>query len=220
MPPHSGPSLHAPLATRPLCVDAVKTRILTPPSDYAPLFAQHHAFECRDLLDPALLARLIERCDAGTFRVDHVEGIGSREIEAPQRVGMALNLALGRLELLRWVEAATGKQGLRAVEGRVVQIRANGTDGLDWHDDDHERGGALVPRLAITIGLSDASYEGGEFEMRRSGSKAMLVVHKHRQAGSALIFDIGTSLEHRVRPVLDGGMRRVFAGWFLGAAQT
>lgn len=205
------------IAPRPLCIDAVRTRVLAAASDYAPLFAERRAIECADLLDPHFCRRLMDHCDRATFALDRVAGLGAREIEAPQRVGMALNLALSRPEMLRWVEAVTGKRGLQKVDGRVVRTRANGEDGLDWHNDDHETGGDVVRRLAITIGLSDQPFEGGAFDLRMSGSPELLITYRHDAAGTALIFDIDTRLEHRVRPVRIGGARRVFTGWFLGA---
>lgn len=220
MPQHPWPGTAArngAVARRPLCVDAERTRVLAAASDYAPLFAERRAIECGDLLDANFCERLISHCDRATYALDRVEALGSREIESPQRVGPALNLALGRPEMLRWVEEATGKRGLLKVDGRVVRTRANGEDGLGWHDDGHETGGDVVRRLAITLCLSNEPHEGGEFELRQSGSPDILIVYNHRHAGTALIFDIDSNLQHRVRPVRSGSARRIFAGWFLGA---
>lgn len=205
------------ISSRPLCIGAVRTRVLVAASDYAPLFAKHRAIECTDLLEPHFCHRVMHHCDRATFALDRIAGLGSREIEAPQRVGMALNLALSRPEMLCWVEQATGKRGLQKVDGRIVRTRAGAEDGLNWHNDEHETGGDVVRRLAITIGLSDEPYEGGAFELRKSGSADLLIAYHHLNAGTALLFDIDPGLEHRVRPVRSGGARRVFTGWFLGA---
>ena len=63
--------------------------------------------------------------------------------------------------------------------------------------------------------MADLPYEGGAFEMRRKGTEDLLMRHIHRDMGTALIFQVGAELEHRVCSVIAGGPRRVFAGWFL-----
>lgn len=201
---------------RPLQVGARQTEILEPPEGYAALFRKHHAIVCRDLLDPALLATLLARCRSGRFVDESVTRLGTREVEAPQRVGRALNVLLNRAPLLRWLEAATGCAPLDSVAGRVVQTRANDHDALDWHDDLNEPN----RRLAVTINLSDAPYRGGTFELREAASGALCLSHLHARAGDALIFAVRRGLEHRVLPLLSGGPRRVYAGWFTGTNNT
>ncbi len=202
---------------RPIAIGAQRTDILSAPDGPAGVFERHRAIECRDLIDPDLLADLLDRCRRGSFVADHVDRLGSREIEAPQRVGVALNIVLSRPPFLHWVEAVTGCHALHRVEGRVVQTRANGRDALDWHNDTHDDA-AGVRRLGITVNLSDAAYEGGGFELRTTGTQAMLTRYRHDRAGTALIFDIAGDLEHRVLPLASGGPRRVFTGWFVQAA--
>ena len=199
---------------RPIAISAQRTDVYVPPDAPAQVFLRHRAIECRDLLDPDLLASLLDRCRRGSFVVDHVDRLGSREVESPQRVGAALNIMLSRPAFLRWVEAVTGRHDLHRVEGRVVQTRANGLDALDWHNDTHDDA-AGARRLGITVNLSDSAYEGGDFELRLAGTHAMLTRYRHDHVGNALIFDIAGDLEHRVLPVLSGGPRRVFTGWFV-----
>ena len=206
-----------PLDARPLAVGTQRTDMLAPPDDFTRGFVRHRAIECRDMLEPDLLASLLDRCRRGSFVADHVDRLGSREVEAPQRVGAALNIMLGRRPFLQWVEAVTGSRGLQRVEGRVVQTRANGTDALDWHNDTHDDA-AGMRRLGITVNLSDAPYEGGDFELRTVGTREMLTTYHHDRAGSALIFDIAGDIEHRVLPLASGGPRRVFTGWFVQGA--
>jgi hypothetical protein len=197
---------------RPIMVGAEATEILSPPGPPAAIFREARALVCANFLDPPLLAALLDRCRRGEFVEDRVEKLGSREVEAPQRVGAALNLILSRAPFLRWVEAVTGCGQLSRVEGRVVQTRANGCDRLDWHDDMNEE----KRRLGITISLSDAPFEGGWFELRDAASERLLTRHRHQEAGTALIFAVGRGLQHRLLPIGGGGPRRVFSGWFLG----
>jgi hypothetical protein len=198
------------MVDRPIRVGAQRIEILAPPSDYAAAFRAQPALILPGLLDPALLGMLLARCRSGRFVEESVAGLGMREVEAPQRVGRALNVLLHRAALLRWIEAATGCGALNGVSGRVVQIRAKGGDALDWHDDLNEP----TRRLAVTIDLSDVPYRGGLFELRHATSGAPLLAHRHAAPGDALIFAVRRGLEHRVRPLTDGGPRRVYAGWF------
>lgn len=195
---------------RPAQVGASETVILEAPDRWAAIFQSQQALVARDLVDPTLLSALVHRCRTGVFVEDHVAGIGAREVEAPQRVGRVLNLALGRPNLLRWLEAVTGARALVRVEGRVVQLRANDLDELAWHNDmDGEH-----RRLAVTIDLSDAPYTGGEFELREARTHKRLMRFHHDRPGTALIFAVRRDLEHRVTPLRSGGPRRVYTGWF------
>lgn len=202
---------------RPIAIGAQRTDIVVAPDGPARVFQCYRAIECRDLIEPDLLASLLDRCRRGSFVADHVDRLGSREVEAPQRVGAALNIVLSRPPFLHWVAAVTGCHDLHRVEGRLVQTRANGMDALDWHNDTHDDA-AGARRLGITVNLSDAAYEGGGFELRKTATREMLTRYRHDRAGTALIFDIAGDLEHRVLPLASGGPRRVFTGWFVQAA--
>jgi hypothetical protein len=192
-------------------VGAMETQLLGDESAAAEGFARHHAIVCGTVLEPALLAVLMKICGRAQFVSDDVAGLGHREVETPTRAGGALTLALKRANLLRWIERVTGCGTLRSVSGRVVQTRPNVHDRLLWHDDLQEP----WRRLAITINLSERSYDGGMFELRRAGSDTVLTQHAHVGPGSALIFDVARGLEHRLLPITSGGPRRVYAGWFL-----
>jgi hypothetical protein len=209
---HSERSLEVPVALRPLRIDAQRTEILAPAARWAEPFRDQRSLVCDDIFEPALLASLLRVCGQGRFRLDDVVGLGTREVEWPQRAGNAIALALSRPTFLGWVERVTGSGKLERVEGRVVQTRPESGDGLDWHDDlnDPRR------RLAITICLSDGPVEGGWFELRDAGTGRMLARHRHQAPGSALIFEVGSHLQHRLLPVTGQRCRRVFTGWFLG----
>ena len=210
----ASPDVALPDPGRPLAVGAQHTAILVPADGHAEEFRRQRVIVCGDLLEADLLAAVLQRCRTGQFVPDVVAGLGAREVESPSRAGAALNIALSRAPLLRWVEAATGRDGLARVEGRVVQTRANGIDGLEWHDD------LNVParKLGITINLSDAPYDGGDFELRDAQSHELVTRYHHHVPGTALLFDVDAASQHRVLPVGSGGPRRVFTGWFLQEA--
>ena len=198
---------------RPFAIGAARTELFADPAPWAALFAEQRAIVCRDVFDAPLSARLMAAARVTQFREDEVD-LGTREVEEPQRVGGTINVLLQRPDLYRWLEAATGRTGLQGAEGRLVQTRAGAGDALDWHDDL----GRPCRALGVTISLTDAAYSGGLFDMRRVGDPASTRSFDHARAGTALIFDIGADIEHRVLPVSSGGPRRIFTGWFMREA--
>lgn len=97
--------------------------------------------------------------------------------------------------------------------GRIVRTHARAGDELDWHDD---LNGPVPRRLGITIGLGEAPYTGGLFEMCSHPDGQTLIEFKHDSPGTALVFKVSTRCEHRAHPLLSGGPRRLFTGWFVG----
>ncbi|THD35884.1 MAG: 2OG-Fe(II) oxygenase [Sphingomonas sp.] len=199
---------------QPFAIGAARTDLLAEPAPWAARFAEQRAIVCRDIFEPALLAKLLAAAGTTGFRDDHVAGLGTRAVEEPQRVGGTINVLLQRPNLFRWLEAVTGRTGLAGAEGRLVQTRAGGGDALDWHNDLQQARRAL----GITIGFTDAPFDGGLFELRRVDDPATARCFDHARAGSALIFDLGSDIEHRVHPLSSGGPRRVFTGWFMREA--
>jgi hypothetical protein len=195
----------------PFLIDRLDTQIQSDPTEWCMRFAEAPAFLFDDAIAPALLERLMTQAAAAQFVDDDVEHIGTREVEAPQRVGGLISVLLSRPALLHWLQQATGLSPIRAVMGRLVQTRANARDALAWHDDlsDHAR------LIAVVINLSDQRYEGGLFQMRRVGDEEPFLSHQHQKPGSMMLFAVRPDLQHRVTHLLSGGPRRVYAGWFL-----
>ena len=171
--------------------------------------ARYHGMVFAEALEPAFLAMLQNACRQGSF-VTEVSAPGRRTGEQTKRAGAAIQLALGRLPFLRWLEEVTQCGRLLHVNGRVVQSSPGTGEGLSWHDDLTE-----PRRLAIVLNLSDEPFSGGDFEMRYKDGKDVMLYH-HEVPGSLLIFSVDAALEHRVLPVTAGGPRRVFAGWAFG----
>jgi 2OG-Fe(II) oxygenase superfamily len=187
------------------------TSVTGAPAPWRSQFDQDFALRISGAFAPDYLAKLVERAAGARFIEDQVEGIGSRAIEAPQRIGAAISLMLHNQQLLRWIEQATGVGPVRAFAGRLAETRANGNDALAWHDDRED----LTRLLAVVINLSDRPFSGGHFELRRKQAQHPHLIFDHDQPGSMLIFAVRPELEHRVTPLLAGGPRRVFAGWYL-----
>ena len=197
------------IAMPPFCIDTGQTVIDTDPVSLRAAFEREHSLVFEHTFDPELRDRLVGQAAQASFAEDHVEHIGPRAIEAPQRVGPLLSLLLGRHAWLDWLSVATGAAPLRAVAGRLVQTRANGSDLLDWHDD------LLDTRrlLGLVLNLSDATYAGGDFQLRRKGELEPFRTYRHDRPGSLMVFAVRADIEHRVTPLTGGGPRRVWAGW-------
>ena len=165
-----------------------------------------------DFVDDQLLKLLAPIWSGASFTPSPVDRVGLRSVEAPGHAGAALCLALARPEVLRIMESLLGGPALTGVAGAIAQFAAGAEERLDWHDD------LVEPqrRLAITINLGAAPYDGGAFEFRDLASGAPPFRHVHSTPGEALLFPIGAGLQHRVLPVTGGGPRTVFAGWYLG----
>jgi len=203
----------ATLDRQPFVIGATATELREPAEAFRERFATCRSIVCRNAIEPSFLGTLRSLCSRSAFVPDSVPKLGTREVERPQRAGGAITLVLQRSALLRWLEDASGCGPLGAVEGRVVQARPNARDQLDWHDDLHDP----ARRLAVTIDLTEAPYQGGLFELRDAGSRALLTTHRHVEPGTMLVFDVAPGLEHRVLPVTSGGPRRVYTGWFFKA---
>ena len=172
-------------------------------------FAHSRALLIPGLLTADFLALLHRVWSVGRFDVQQDNEVGQPRVEASERCGAALSLALSQRGLLEWLQDVTGVAPLGSVEGGVIQFQAGQGAGLLWHDDLNRP----FRQLAMTLNLGTASYDGGVFELRRKGEEALLMRHHHTGAGDALVFAVDGTLEHRVTPVSSGGPRTVFAGW-------
>jgi hypothetical protein len=199
----------------PFAIDGLTTKVFSDPDIFRRDFDSCPILLFEDVIAPSFLQSLMSRAAVAEFVDDDVEHIGTRAVESPQRVGGMLNLVLARQNLLDWLERATGTGPLRAVEGRLVQTRHNGSDALSWHDDmsDPRR------RIAVVINLSIDSFDGGMFEMRHVGDAKPFLSYRHQKPGSMMLFAVRRGLEHRVTEIISGGPRRVFAGWFMTEAE-
>lgn len=179
-------------------------------------FASSRAIGLPGFLAPELLRQLSGFWQDADFAPETVGKLGRRTIETPGRAGAAIRFVLGRRALYRWLEQLTGCRALSGVTGAVVRMRQAQDESLTWHDD--WAGGKFANRvLGVTINLGDLPYRGGDFEMRRKGETTLCCRHHHSAPGAALVFEVSPTLQHRVTPVIEGGPRTVFTGWFVAA---
>jgi hypothetical protein len=159
------------------------------------------------LLDPALLARVSEGLDRGTWDIRVHDGIGVEEISRSTAVALLLLLA-NDPEFLALIADITGCGPFTWFGGRIYRM-IGGTDHHDsWHDD---VGNGLV---AMSLNLSPRGFRGGVFQMRERTSSHLLADYANTGLGDAILFRISADLKHRVTVVEPGEPKVAFAGWF------
>ena len=176
----------------------------------AAVFARHRAMVVRDAVEPTLLASLMKTCEATDWTPD-LHLLGDFLTEPTPKVARAVELLLMHPALLRWLESTTNCGPLAGTQGHIARTQPEENHRLRWHND------LNVPRrrLAITINLGTAAYEGAVFELRDVASQETLFRFVHDRPGDAVIFEVSSRSEHRVTRMVSGGPRQVFAGWFL-----
>jgi predicted 2-oxoglutarate/Fe(II)-dependent dioxygenase YbiX len=71
-------------------------------------------------------------------------------------------------------------------------------------------------RVAMSVNLEPAPYEGGVLQIRRRENEAIIAEVENVGAGDAILFRIDAALQHRVTAVTSG-VKTAFAGWFRSA---
>lgn len=174
-------------------------------------FIERHALVFQNALAQEFFAKLQSLLSNSRFAIRQTPKVGEQEIESPAIAGHALSFVLGNKFLMNWINQVTACTVSRHVLGGIARLQAVSGQQLDWHDD---RLDTPVRQLAMTINLSSIAYAGGDFELRRKGHQDILFRHHHGEPGSIVLFRVDQQIEHRVTPVVTGGPRLVYAGWF------
>jgi hypothetical protein len=184
-------------------------------------FAQHHCVRLPRLLAPDVLQGLLPWLAAAPFvETPHHfqdEQGGTREfardltIAGSSPVLHALHWLLNAPALFAVIEQITGSARIGCFSGRIYRSLPGSRHHLDWHDDRAE-----ADRLVgLSLSLSEPPYEGGVFQIRERGARRLTAEVACQGAGSAHLFRIAPSVEHRVTAVVGPHPRTVAAGWFL-----
>ena len=181
-------------------------------------FQQNRFLVLPACVEPAFWARLYQLSTTLDFEPHHYP-TWERLVCSHPAVTLPLMMIFNRPTVLRWVELVTGKGPLLGFEARLHRLtnvrtdknsgRTGGQD-IPWHDD-----GPGKRQLAFSLSFTDATVEGGQFQLRPKGSASLLADLATPPAGTAILFDVDPELEHRITPVTGEAYRTTYAGWFM-----
>jgi 2OG-Fe(II) oxygenase superfamily len=174
-------------------------------------FVERHCILLARLIDPEILAVVLEQVSKAQFVARDIEHIGT-ETWIPSSVSACtLTFLANSQEFLRFIERVTSCDRIGDFFGRIYRMPPTEGHEFDWHDDtplhDHRM-------LTLSLNLSTAAYEGGETQIREKASERILFKIANTGLGDAIVFRVSPALEHRVTPVRGTIPRTAFAGWF------
>jgi len=163
----------------------------------------------RGLLDPPVLAALLDAIDRTTFYRRVHGGIGVELCAESGAASGALEFLLNDAALRSAVAELAGCGSIGCFEGRIYCI-VPGTDHHDsWHSDvGQDR------LLALSVNLGREPFDGGVLQLRPADSPAVLGEVDNPTPGDAVLFRIDPALRHRVGAVTGRVARTAYAGWF------
>jgi hypothetical protein len=173
-------------------------------------FDHHHCVRLPELLNDAVLERVLHLTDEGEFSPRAHAGISTELLMRRGKAPALLVFLINDPELFEFVRAITGCDRIGAFHGRLYRMMPGPEHEDSWHDDLHD--GRMV---AMSINLTPAKYDGGALEIRDRHSKEVLHRAVPKRAGDALLFRISPRLEHRVTVVRGAVPRTAYAGWFM-----
>ncbi len=179
-------------------------------------FAQTRCLFLKQFLDLPVQERIKGMIDKLEYytRIDlDTEGkVFARELTLDERHPLAwlMFMLLNQDALFDAIQAITGSETpFRYFRSRVYEFSPNPDHYDSWHDDDEKD-----QTIGLSVNLSPAPIEGGEFEIRDANSLRVLKKVSGSQFGDAHIFQIGPEYQHRVLPVTGKNGRLSCAGWF------
>lgn len=120
-----------------------------------------------------------------------------------------LQFLMNDQKLFSLIREITGCGTIGCFNGRTFRLTAKEGHYDNWHDDLK-----LNRMLAISINLSKEKYEGGIFQLRKTGGEGLLASIHNTGPGDAFLFRVARGLEHQVLPVTGDAVRTTYAGWF------
>lgn len=160
-------------------------------------------------LDAALLDRARALLEQTRFEQQQHGRIGRDERAEPGPLAALMLLVLNDPELLRLVEALTGRGPLDGFDGRVYRI-VPGTEHVDsWHSD-----AGRNRRVAISINLNRGVVPTAPLQIRRRDAENVLHEFANSTPGDAVLFTLDDVHVHRVKPMPGVATRVACAGWF------
>jgi hypothetical protein len=168
-------------------------------------FEQHDYLRLPGFIEPGLV-RLVRRYMGGFVKKEHE--VGSELRLSASSVHTVFKVLMNDPILFRLIRRITGCGPIGCFYGRLYQLAADRGQEFSWHSDLQDN-----RKVAISINLSEARYEGGTLQIRRRSRSAVESV-PNLGVGDAIIFRLARRLEHRVTPVVGKSSKIAFSGWF------
>jgi hypothetical protein len=172
-------------------------------------FRVQHCVLLEGLLDHALLDLLRPRLAAGTWADFTHEGIGTEVILNDDLALNILHFAINAPAVLDAVRVISDCPDITWYDGRIFRMDPAAGHYDSWHSDVMD--GRLI---GMSVNLSFAGYEGGEFEMREVSTDRRVGKIANHTLGNASLFRIDGQFQHRVGALAGTRPRTAFAGWF------
>jgi hypothetical protein len=175
-------------------------------------FGEAHVVRLPRFFDPALL-RLIQRHLSDvpfTTRVVHDVHPPAVDLKLrDDRLHGALHFLLNDPAVVAAVRVVSAVPDIRGFVGAVYRLLPGAGHRDSWHDD--ADGNRLV---GLSVNLSEAPFEGGEFQLRTRPDARPLATIANTGPGDAVLFGIDPALEHCIAPMRGTTAKTALAGWF------
>ena len=179
-------------------------------------FAQRHCVLLEGFLGESILRHVPWLLESGEFfpreDFDHTGRAFAKELtmRRSEVLPRAFFCLLNQPALREAVAELTGcEKPIRSFAGRCF-AHLSGSGHFDsWHSDCNDG-----RRYALSIDLCEKPFAGGAFQIRDRKTREVLQTLGGSRFGSAHLFRIHKSVEHRILPVRGAAPRYRYAGWF------
>ena len=173
-------------------------------------FAERDCVVLPGLFAPELIDRVHAEMDRATFDARDYDGLaGELTLDHATPIVARLLFLLNDPTLYRTIERIADVGPIQRYDGRIYRRMPVAEHYDNWHDD------LGVPERLVTmsVNLGPHSYGGGVLQLRHAGADDLLAEVHNTGVGDALLFRLGTGLEHRVTGI-ESGVKTALAGWF------
>jgi hypothetical protein len=172
-------------------------------------FAVNHCLRLERFVQAELLAVVQQALAVAPFYDRTHDGIGTELCLSEGPLSAALEFLWNSPALSFAIDRITGCGPIGCFEGRVYRMLPAEGHYDSWHSDVGED-----RRIAMSVNMSMARYEGGVTELRRVDEEAPFHRIANTGLGDAIIFQIDPALRHQVTKVTACEAKTAYAGWF------
>jgi len=173
-------------------------------------FEAQHVTKIPALFSGAALERLLRRIDSKPWEENIFPGLKVELVQPDVIVYHLLHFLTNAPDFLASIRAITGFESITNFRGRIYRMYP-GQHVDSWHNDMVEGEGRLV---GMSVNLSPAYYEGGNFELRERESGRVIGEFPNKGLGGAILFRISPALQHKVSVLAGHEPKTAIAGWF------